>query len=172
MHGLHKIAQVLKSNGIDGELILGFRGIVPEDIDLEEPVFICYDGLPVPFFIGTFRKKGQNKAVVSLTGICSSADAMEVTGQDVYVEASGLDLYDEEDDFSALAGWTLRDGEGNTVGCISGYLDIPGNPCLEISVSGTGPDAEKAIIPLHEDLIISSDAKKQELTMSIPAGLL
>ena len=43
-----QIAQVLKSNGTDGELVLGFREIAPEDINLQEPVFIIFDGLPVP----------------------------------------------------------------------------------------------------------------------------
>jgi hypothetical protein len=48
---LQQIAQVLKSNGTDGELVLGFREIAPEDINLNEPVFIVFDGLPVPFYI-------------------------------------------------------------------------------------------------------------------------
>ena len=48
------VAQVLKSNGTDGELLLGFNGFGPEDIDLMEPVFIEFDGLPVPFFIESF----------------------------------------------------------------------------------------------------------------------
>ena len=45
---LKKIAQVLKSNGSDGELLMGFREIGPEDLDISEPVFIHFDGLPVP----------------------------------------------------------------------------------------------------------------------------
>ena len=142
MQDLHKIAQVLKSNGTDGELILGFRDIAPEDINVEEPVFIYFDGLPVPFFIGSLRRKGQNKALVRLTGICSDEDAREVTGRSVYAE-TGTAGTEYDEDFSSLVGW------------------------LEIAVK----DAGTSIIPLHEDLIISADEKKQELTMSIPAGL-
>ncbi len=67
--GLLQIAQVLKSNGTEGEIILGFRDFGPEDIDLLEPVFIYFDGLPVPFFIESFSKKGNSKAVVRLTGV-------------------------------------------------------------------------------------------------------
>ena len=48
---LQQVAQVLKSNGTDGELVMGFREIAPEDINLQEPVFIVFDGLPVPFYI-------------------------------------------------------------------------------------------------------------------------
>ena len=48
---MQRIGQVLKSNGRDGELLVSFSGIAPEDIDLEEPVFIEFDGLPVPFIL-------------------------------------------------------------------------------------------------------------------------
>lgn len=168
MQGLLEIAQVLKSNGTDGELILGFRGIAPDDIDIEEPVFICFDGLPVPFYIESFTRKGQGKAVVRLTGIRSYDDAEEVVGQMVYADA-GDTGYAADEDFSMLKGWTLLDSDGTVAGKVTGYLDIPGNPCLEIRTSSDDP--KDVIVPLHEDLILSVDEKRQELTMSIPAGL-
>ena len=136
MHDLQKIAQVLKSNGTDGELVLGFRDIAPEDINVEEPVFIYFDGLPVPFFIESFRKKGQSKAIVRLTGIRGFDDAMEVTGQGVYAEAAGLDT-DTVEDFSVLEGWKLLDSDEREVGMIAGFLDIPGNPCLEVTLAAS-----------------------------------
>ena len=170
MQDLHKIAQVLKSNGTDGELILGFRDIAPEDINVEEPVFIYFDGLPVPFFIESFRKKGQSKAIVRLTGIRGFDDAMEVTGQGVYAEAAGLDT-DTVEDFSVLEGWKLLDSDEREVGMIAGFLDIPGNPCLEVTLAASS-GGNNVIVPLHEDLIVSIDEKRQELTMSIPAGLI
>ena len=37
---MQKVAKVLKSNGTDGELVLSLFDIVPEDLDLQEPVFI------------------------------------------------------------------------------------------------------------------------------------
>ena len=40
---LLQIAKVLKSNGTEGGLLLGFRDISPEDIDIEEPVYIYFD---------------------------------------------------------------------------------------------------------------------------------
>ena len=75
---LQQIAQVLKSNGTDGELVMGFREIAPEDINLNEPVFIIFDGLPVPFYIESFAKRGNTKALVRLTDICSMEDVEEI----------------------------------------------------------------------------------------------
>ena len=46
------IAKILKSDGTDGGLLISERGVdFFSDIDRKEPVFIEFDGLPVPFFI-------------------------------------------------------------------------------------------------------------------------
>ena len=76
-----QIAQVLKSNGTDGEVLMGFRNIDPDDINLQEPVFIYFDGLPVPFFIEKLTPRGVSKALCRLTGIRSLADADRAFGQ-------------------------------------------------------------------------------------------
>lgn len=165
-HNLLKIAQVLKSNGTDGELIISFRDIDPDDINTEEPVFIYFDGLPVPFYIESFSRRGHNKALTKLTGISDITDAEEVTGQGVYIDRNSIDIEYEDDDFSFLKGWTLQGSDGTKKGTISEYLDIPGNPCLEIKTKKGG-----MIIPLNEDLIISVDEKSETIVMEIPNGL-
>ena len=173
-----QIAQVLKSNGTDGELVMGFREIAPEDINLQEPVFIVFDGLPVPFYIESFSKRGNTKALVRLTGICSMEDVDEITGKAVYIEEDQLpEMSLEEDGFAALVGWTLLTPEipdqvGDDmvlmeVGEITDFMDIPKNPCIEVETENGA-----AIIPLHEDLILSVDPEYQEIIMQIPAGLI
>ena len=62
--GFLRIARVLKSYGTEGEILMGFRDIDPEDLNLEEPVFIIFDGLPVPFFIESFQTRGTSRALV------------------------------------------------------------------------------------------------------------
>ena len=105
---LQQVAQVLKSNGTDGELVMGFREIAPEDINLKEPVFIVFDGLPVPFFIESFTKRGNSKALVRLTDIRSMDDVEEIAGKAVYVEENSLpELSLEEDGYAALVGWVV-----------------------------------------------------------------
>ena len=105
---MQQVAQVLKSNGTDGELVLSFREIAPEDINLSEPVFIIFDGLPVPFFIESFAKRGNSKALVRLTDICSQEDVDEIAGKALYVDDSQIpEMSLEEDGFAALVGWVL-----------------------------------------------------------------
>ena len=186
---LQQIAQVLKSNGTDGELVLGFREIAPEDINLQEPVFIVFDGLPVPFYIESFTKRGNSKALVRLTDICSMEDVEEIAGKAVYIEEDQLpEMSIEEDGYAALVGWVLLTPAGDfstslemteeeseiteepeliEVGEITDFLDIPNNPCIEVETENGA-----VMIPLHEDLILSVDPEYQEIIMQIPAGLI
>ncbi|MBO5472064.1 MAG: hypothetical protein J5976_06470 [Bacteroidales bacterium] len=176
---LQQVAQVLKSNGTDGELVMGFREIAPEDINLKEPVFIFFDGLPVPFFIESFQKRGQTKALVRLTDIRSQEDVEEIAGKGIFIEESNLpEMSLEEDGYAALVGWTVlmpaetdghdtEEGALYEVGEITDFMDIPNNPCIEVeTINGA------VIIPLHEDFIISLDPEYQEIIMTIPEGLL
>ena len=180
---LQQIAQVLKSNGTDGELVLGFREIAPEDINLNEPVFIVFDGLPVPFYIESFTKRGNSKALVRLTDICSMEDVEEIAGKAVYIEESQLpEMSIEEDGYAALVGWILLTPAEDfqteleempeeepaliEVGEITDFIDIPNNPCIEVETENGA-----VMIPLHEDLILSVDPEYQEIIMQIPAGL-
>ena len=168
-----QIAQVLKSNGTDGELVMGFREIAPEDINLQEPVFIVFDGLPVPFYIESFSKRGNTKALVRLTGICSMEDVEEIAGKAVYIEEDQLpEMSLEDDGYAALVGWMLltpaEDEEALIeVGEITDFLDIPNNPCIDVETENGA-----VMIPLHEDLILSVDPEYQEIIMQIPAGLI
>ena len=190
-----QVAQVLKSNGTDGELVLGFREIAPEDINLQEPVFIIFDGLPVPFYIESFQKRGNTKALVRLTDICSQEDVEEIAGKAVYIEEDCLpEMSLEEDGFAALVGWVLLTPAGISdqvgddeetagedeemvgddeemelyeVGEITDFIDIPNNPCIEVETENGA-----VMIPLHGDLILSVDPENRELIMKVPEGLL
>ena len=159
---MQRIGQVLKSNGRDGELLVSFSGIAPEEIDLEEPVFIEFDGLPVPFYFESFSQRGNTRALVRLTGVHNLTDADELAGAVLYAED---DLYeDEEED---LTGWTVLDADGHQVGTVSAHEDIPGNPCIWVET-----DHGECLLPLHEELVLDVDETEQTLRMVIPEGLL
>ena len=159
---MQRIAQILKSNGRDGELLMSFVGIAPEDIDTREPVFIEFDGLPVPFYFESFTPRGTSRALVRLTGVRNLTDADELAGAAVY---AADELYeDEEED---LTGWTVLNADGTVVGTVSAHEDIPGNPCIWVE-TGHG----EALIPLREELVLEVDEEKETLRMEIPEGLL
>ncbi len=205
MENLLKIAKVSKSDGTDGAVVFSFLSFDPDDLEISEPVFVHFDGLPVPFFIERFARRGANKAVVRLNDIRSFEDAEELVGKEVYVGDDGE--YEDETDF---IGWTVetvvkesaqKDSRKRMtppvtaiLGKVTGFLDIPSNPCIEVTLTDDGsnakkpdaekPDAEKSdteepdtkkgavIIPLHEDFIVSADPETRTLVMSLPEGLI
>ncbi|MBO7077816.1 MAG: hypothetical protein J6W01_06180 [Bacteroidales bacterium] len=152
-----QIAKILKSNGTDGGLLIGVRDIEVGQIDLQEPVFIEFDGLPVPFFIQDLQQRGTSKAIIHLNDINSLADAEEVVGRAVYIEGE----WEEEEELD-FTGWTLLN-RGVRVGTVTGMEPIPGNLCLYVG---------DALVPLHEDLILSADSATRTLDLDLPEGLL
>ena len=152
-----QIAKILKSNGTDGGLLIGVRDIEVGQIDLQEPVFIEFDGLPVPFFIQDLQQRGTSKAIIHLNDITSLADAEEVVGRGLFIEGE----WEEEEELD-FTGWTLLN-RGERVGTVTGMEPIPGNLCLYVG---------DALVPLHEDLILSADPATRTLDLDLPEGLL
>ena len=154
-----------------------FLGMDPEEINPKEPVFVEFDGLPVPFFFESFTRRGTGRALVHLTGVRSLADADELAGRDVYVEAP------EEEDGEDILGWTVLDATGATVGTVRDYEDIPGNLCIWVERDSTDKpwnDAKKdaqekaheVLLPLHDDLILEVNPETRTIMLEIPDGLL
>ena len=152
-----QIAKILKSNGTDGGLLIGVRDIEVGQIDLQEPVFIEFDGLPVPFFIQDIHQRGTSKAIIHLNDIVNLEDAEEVVGRAIYIEGEW-----EEEEKMDFTGWTLLN-RGERVGVVTGMEPIPGNLCLYVG---------ETLVPLHPDLIISADADSRTLDLDLPDGLL
>ena len=160
-----QIAKILKSNGTDGGLLIGVRDIEVGQIELQEPVFIEFDGLPVPFFIQDLQQRGTSKAIIHLNDITSLADAEEVVGRAVYVEGE----WEEEEELD-FTGWTLLN-RGERVGTVTGMEPIPGNLCIYVKPSFAGSTGE-SLVPLHPDLILSADPATRTLDLDLPEGLL
>ena len=152
-----QIAKILKSNGTDGGLLIGVRDIEVGQIELQEPVFIEFDGLPVPFFIQDIQQRGTAKAVIHLNDIVNLEDAEEVVGRPIFIEGEWEE--EEEMDFT---GWTLLN-RGQRVGTVTGMEPLPGNLCLYVG---------ETLVPLHPDLILSADPATRILDLDLPEGLL
>ena len=150
------VAKILKSNGTEGDVLVGLLGFDVSEIKTEEPVFVEFDGLPVPFFIERIRPKGSARAIIHLTDIDSLQDAEEIVGREICIDADEEEFEDED-----FTGWTLYDKD-RPVGEITGLEAIPGNPCLCIG---------DTLVPLHEDFILSADPEARILVMDLPEGL-
>ena len=167
---LLRVAQVVKSYDVNGEVVIRLSSGVLEDYNFKkEPVFIIFDGLPVPFFITSFKSKGTNGALVKFETINDFSHSEELVKKEIFVDSTTVDPdsieMDEDEAMAAfLTGFKVKDQSGKQVGEISDYYNYPSNPCIELN--------GKFLVPFNEDLIIKLDPKKRVISMTIPGGLL
>lgn len=148
--------RITKSYGTEG----GFIVSAPElsyDLQKTEPVFIVFDELPVPFFIEEFTPKGSTKYYMKLEDVDTLKDAEELVGRDILLSE------EEDEDGISLTGFTLFDQNKREIGPVTDFVDIPGNPCIEVL---------GALVPCADECIIKVDRKKKRLYLNIADGLL
>ncbi len=163
------VAKVIKSFGVKGEMLIRYSPRFDGDLDTTRPVFIKYDGLPVPFFIKEINPRGTDGALLLLDGITSPLQVEEIAGEFVYLEESG-DFTEEEDDYRLLSGFEVKDAGHGILGTVSNYYDYPGNPCLGIKRLTEG--LPELLIPVHPSIILQIDPGRKQIKTRIPNGLL
>lgn len=168
------VAQIVKSYDTTGEVVIKYTSDLLQDYNLKEPVFLYFDGLPVPFFISALKNKGNSGAILKFETINDFRHSEELLRKEIFLPAGTIDpeTLPEEGDSMALflTGCTVKDQDNQLIGTISGYLDIPHNPCIEVTRSSG--EKNTCLLPFNEDLILQFDPAKRILQMNIPAGLL
>lgn len=164
------VAQIVKSYDVNGEVVIRMTSSILDDYNFKkEPVYIFFDGLPVPFFITSFKTKGSNGALVKFETINDLSHSEELLKKEILVDSSTIDPdsidMDEDQAMAAfLMGFKVKDQNGKLVGEISDYYNYPNNPCIELN--------GKHLVPFNEELILKLDNKKRVIAMTIPGGLL
>ncbi|MBQ0005785.1 MAG: hypothetical protein KBS57_00035 [Alistipes sp.] len=161
------IAKVLKSYGTDGSVLISFRDGIPGDFSTERPVFLHFEGLPVPFFLTSFVPKGNVRAEVHFEDIDSLKDAEEIVGKELCVDYSpdeeSADASDGELCVEELEGFKLLSEKGEAQGKIIQVDDYAGNIVLTLE--------DGRILPFHNDLFVDMDEDAATVTLVIPEGL-
>ena len=151
--------KVLKSWGADGQVVLSLTAEDPRDLKSQEPVFIAFDGTPVPFFIETAQPRG-GRLIVKFEDVDSLAEAEELVGREVTLSE------EEEEDEDTLIGLQVRDAKTRRIiGEVADFSDYGGNTLITVDTENG-----EILLPLHDDLIVS--VHDDILTLDIPEGLI
>lgn len=152
--------KVLKSWGAAGEVVLSRPADSPQDLNVQEPVFIEFDGLPVPFYFESLQEKG-NRLIVKFEDVDTLAQAEELVGREVRFAA------EEEEEEDTLIGLRVRDSRTQRIiGEIVDFSDYGGNIVLTVETEDSG----EVLLPLHEELIVNIHG--EVITLDIPEGLI
>ena len=164
---LAPFANVHKTFGANGELIIKLFPEAPEEINLSEPIFITIDGYAVPFFFKSFETRGNNRVIVVFDDMESMPLAEELVGKIIFSRQSAVSSKQ-----SAVGGWQLvdyvvNDEEAGEIGVVSEFMDIPKNPCLSVTNG-----SNKIIIPCQGDFIVKINHQKKTIATRLPEGLI
>jgi ribosomal 30S subunit maturation factor RimM len=152
--------KVLKSWGASGEVVLSRPEGDLQDLKSQEPVFIAFDGLPVPFFFESVQPRG-GRFIVKFEGIDTLAEAEELVGREVTFENET----EEEED--TLVGLQVRDSRTRRIiGEIVDSSDYGGNIVITVETADRG----EVLLPIHEELIVG--IHNDIITLDIPEGLI
>lgn len=168
------VAKVLKSFGTDGGVILRYNDQAPDGFSLKEPVFIYFDGLPVPFFFSHLQERGNDQLFVKFETIDTLKCAEEIVGELVYINRKkGKKAQTQEKtdgDIPDIIGFTIFEKDNSLVGSISAIYPYPDNLCIGVMLAN-GRESE-VLIPLNEDFIIDVDIENEKIVLYLPKGIL
>lgn len=169
---LIEIGTITKVHGLKGEMHVAVTDSVFDDVK-RCPYIVCsIDGIFVPFFISSYRWKGNASILLMLDDVDSVEKASEFCGRTIYfdrkcftkAEAKDYDTQAEEE--MGLIGYTVTDKTLGELGPITDINDMTANVLFVID-----HDGDELLVPAAEELIIEIDDDRRIIMMDLPVGL-
>lgn len=167
------IGNTLKPHGLKGELTVE----LDSDCTLNQGDCIVLDieGILVPFFIESVRRKNADALLIKVEGIDSDTAASEFSLKDIYILAAdagkcGVDI-DDDDSILYLAdmpGYLVVDTDGRVIGTIRSIDDTTINTLLNVEAT----DGQMMLIPFSEDFVADVDPVNKSMMLDLPDGIL
>ena len=161
------IGRLVAVHGLQGELVLlhrlgkktALRGL--KMLFLEEKK----DEM-LPWFIESTRVKGPEEIFIKLEGLDTKETARRVVQKEVWLREADFEQFAGAAAPISMVGFRLFDS-GADLGEILEVIEQPHQVLLKILVDG-----KEALIPAHEQTLRKVDAKRREVHVELPDGLL
>ena len=152
-----------------GELVLNFETKYEESIEIAVVFFIEQEGLLVPFFLEEegLRFRSNKTANLKFQWVDSEKAAKLISGSSVYLKTDEIVLPDGIFSIDEFKDFMVLDPELGEVGAIDEINNYGGNVVLSIF-----RDGDEILVPFNEELLISIDHKKRQITLKLPSGLI
>ncbi len=166
---LTKIGRIGKTHGVRGELKISIEDRYMEDAFSAQSIIMKLGGQPLPYFIE--RLRGETTLLLKLEGIDDKETASALHFLDVFLPSSSItsasDPKTTKDIFLSWRGYAIIDETLGQIGVIDYVHELPEHYLAEVS-----NNSKTAVIPLHQDLVISVNNEKKEVVMALPEGIL
>lgn len=170
---ISSIGIVNKTHGVKGELSVTLD--LDSTIIENEKFVICnIDGIYVPFFIDSFRPKGNCSCLIKFENFNTDTDAKFLVDKEIYQLKSNICKYSDNDDLENggyaddFIDYEIFDSDYGYIGKI---IDI------EVSTENNlfiveDSDNHITYIPITDDFITDIDDNQLKITMNLPEGLI
>ena len=167
---IYPVGKFQKTHALKGELNM-ISDIDPEYFLEGHPLIVDYDGIYVPYYSETIRKKGSTSYLIKLDGIDDEKSASEFVNKEIYIikkDAEEL-LGDDIENLDSLLGYEVIEGEtGITLGKIESIDDSTINLLFILK----NEEGEEIILPANDDFIEEIDDEEGIIKMVLPQGLI
>ena len=165
------IGHFAKPHGVNGEINL----IVSEPIDIESLscIVLDIDGINVPFFFSSVRRRGSESYLVKIDGIDTEVAVSQFVNSQVYALTSEVEAITDEDDdadgFYAedLIGYKVLTDDGRLSGTIDDVDDSTQNLLFIVKTD----NGNKVFVPVANEFIADIDIDNATITFDLPDGL-
>lgn len=160
------LGSITKTYGIRGELILRTEKVPVEPDRNWGSIFLEIDGILVPFFISEIYWLRDRDWVIGFDDFNDRTRAEQLTGKNAWVLRELVEAGGEEISYAVLEGFDFHDRNSHKSGEVKAFLDIPGNPVLEVLIGG-----KTFLVPAQDEFILEIDTGNSTITMDLPDGL-
>jgi len=162
-----KIGKLVAVYGLKGELILqhslgkktSLKGLTALFVEERKDAFL-------PYFIESARIKGADDVYLKLQGIDSREAAIKLAQKEAWLPEPDFKKFSAKSSPISLLGYTVVE-DGKPLGPILEVIEQPHQILCRLEIDG-----KEVLIPLHEGTIKKIDARKKEVIVELPEGLL
>lgn len=168
-----EIGSFTKTHGIKGEL----NALLDDNCEILSNcscIIIETDSIFVPYFIESFRTKGNLSSLIMIDGISSEIEAKEFISKPIYIlKKEYNDFYDIDEDndinggyASEFIGYSIVNEDNDLIGEIIDIDDSTDNPLFIVE-----NNSNTIYIPIVDEFIIDINDDNKTIEMSLPTGL-
>lgn len=165
---LAEIGYISRLHGYKGDLTLHVTLADPSEFEVPDTLYLFKNGEVKPYELLEFAMKTASTAKLSLEGVNTEDVAKSLVGSKVMILPEELPDQDRiRGEIRSMTGFDIIDATAGHIGQLTGLLDFPGNPLLQVD-----HNKKEVLIPLNEEMVTGTDLKKREIYVNLPEGLL
>ena len=167
MKDYFSIGKIVASHGLTGEVVLQHALGKKTDLKGLQTLFVEEKpGSFLPYFVESTSLKNAEEVYIKLEGFNTKESARRLNQKEIWLLKADFDKFAAKSSPISLLGYMMIN-EGEHIGEVIEVIEQPMQVLCKIIYKGN-----EALIPIHEESLKKIDAKKKQVHVILPEGLL